>query len=174
MKYILVIAISIYSLIATADEAYVFDESVVELSKTMGIEDLLSSILDQSRDAMKSSMSELTSEFEKEFPDMTVDQKARLRGSMDKYIDTVMDSIDTEIAAQIYMSVIAENMQPREIETATEYYRSPEGKNLTKTVSEAASLMNEYLLAKMTEATKVSMVELGQDITQLRRELVEK
>lgn len=160
-----------FTLIANAEETIEFDDSVIEFSKTMGIEELLSSVLSQTRDSMKSSMSQFSDGFEKEFPNMSQEQRARLNDVFENYIDSVMDSIDTKAAAHIYIGVLAENMSASEMETASEYYRSPEGKNLMKTVGKASTAMNEYLLSSISGATKTAMVVLGQDINGLREEL---
>lgn len=174
MKYFIVLLLSVFSLFVSAKEPQQFDDSAVELSRTMGLEGLLSSVLFQTKESLKVSMSKVAEGYERDFPNMTVEQKERLNAILEQYVDAVMDSIDTKKAANIYTSVLAKNMTPSEIKTASKYYQSSEGKNLLKTISEAATEMNEYLISTTTDATDKAMIVMGQEINSLKMELMRK
>jgi len=149
------------------------DKSVNEFSNTMGINNIISATMQQTRDSLKSSVIDLSSNLRNKYPNLTAEQNIKLNKILNNYIDYVISSINTDEASYVYASVIAEGMSKDEVDAAIKYYRSPEGQNLLKVVGIASAKLNKHMLDKMTESVKIAQRQLNNDLIEFNRRLTE-
>jgi len=172
MKALICAAIfSLASLTAVAQEQPQLSPTVVEFANAMGVEDIIDSTMQQTRDSMKGSIGDLGASLKAKFPNMSAEQSQALDEILGRYIDLIVDSIDAEQASRIYAAAIAEGMTDKEVETASAYYSSPEGQNLLEVVGVASTKMNDYMLGQITGAVKVGQQQLGQELGEFTQQL---
>lgn len=152
-----------------AQEAEQVDPAVIEFSEAMGVQNLISTTLEQTRVSLKASMTDLSSGLRQKYPDLSQEQTQFLEELLDRYVDTILNSIDTEKAAVIYAKVISEGLSESEVNQATEYYASPEGQNLLRVVGVASSELNQYMLDQMTGSARTAQLQLNQDLAEFTR-----
>lgn len=155
---------------ALAQETEEVDPTVIEFSEAMGVQNLISATLEQTRVSLKASMTDLSGNLRQKYPDLSQEQNQFLDELLDRYVDTILNSIDAEKAAVIYAKVIAEGLSESEVNQATEYYTSPEGQNLLRVIGVASSELNQYLLDQMTGSARTAQVKLNQDLAEFTRQ----
>lgn len=168
MKYfILVLAVCLIPLLATAEPDAKTDELAEEFSAAMGIDKLLEATLQQMRDSLRPSMEDLSSNLLEQYPHISEEKIEKFDEVLKVYMDSIIDSIDTEEAAKIYANAISDGLPPREIEAATDYYNSPEGQKLLEVVTAASSQLNQYILGQVGASTKIAQAQLSKDLAEV-------
>ena len=161
--------ISICAFAATGEDVNVLAE---EFSMAMGVDQLLDATLEQTRVSVGSSMVDLFADIKSQYPNMSESQEAALDQILVDYVNSIIDSVDTKRAAEIYAEIIAEGMPPEEIKAATEYYGSPEGQQLLQVVGIASSHLNQYILDQMASSTKPALAKLVADLDVLKSDIL--
>jgi len=172
MKHaIFAIFISLLSIATVAETIPEVDKTVIEFSNSMGINNIINATMQQTRESLKTSMVDLSYDLRAQYPNLSKEQNKVLDEILNRYVDSIIDSIDANKASYIYANVITEGMTKHEVEVATKYYTSPEGQNLLKVVGAASAELNKYMLEKITESAKIAQRQLGKDLAQFKNNL---
>ena len=163
---ILILAISF-----SANSEEQIDQSVLEFSQLMGLQSIIDSTLEQTRNSMNSTLIDMLQELKKQYPDLTETQNKMLESILEKYVETALGSIDAEKAVYIYAEIISKGMTKKEIEEVSEFYKSPEGKNMQKVVGDAANKLSSYMLAEITAAVKIAQAEFVKDLINFKAQV---
>jgi len=165
MKSIYVIILSlVFTVEAFCQNSPEIDESHLELSKAMGIQKLIDDNLSQTEMSLKKTMRDVAADLKSKLPPLNQEEEAEFNDMLDHYVKTILDSIDSEKAAYIYTSKIAEEMSDEDMKFALEFYKSEEGQHLLEVVGEAAKILNEYFLKQMGDSTLIAKDELKNNI----------
>ena len=162
---------TLFSTFSHAETKSNIDPAIVEFSKTMGIESLITATLQQTRDALHKSMKQLTQELKKQYPDLNDEQNKLLNQIFNAYSDSILGAVDPAQAAYIYADIISKGMPKEEIQLATDYYRSPEGQRLLNVVATANSGMSQFLLDYSLQATKIAREKLKSDLSEFHQKV---
>ncbi len=172
MKHMLfVLLFSLFAVVAFAESNKEVEKLTVEFSKAMGIDHMLKATNQQTRESLESTMFDLSSNLKAQYPNLSDEKKKIIDEILNTYMNFILNSVDIDKAAHIYARVIAEGLPAEEIKAATEYYKSPEGKNLLKVVGLAAAELNKYILNQMGEATKIAQAQLIKSIGEFKGSL---
>jgi hypothetical protein len=174
MKFIIFCIFGLFSMASIAETTPKVDESVMALSKSMGINNIIDAVMTQTRESLKKSMIDLSANLRAQYPNLNKEQHTALNNIFNKYVDSIIDSVDINKASYIYAQVISEGMSKDEIKKATKYYTSTEGKNLLKVASSASTKLNNYMLEEITASAKTAQKQLIKDLTQFKSNLPEK
>ncbi|PIE69590.1 MAG: hypothetical protein CSA21_01535 [Deltaproteobacteria bacterium] len=173
-KILMVLLLSFTSIcLANGGENSSKDEAINELTQIMGLKEILDTTMEQTKSSVKKILSDIRSQVTVKFPNMSVKQEENLQVILDQYANTILKAIDTQTAAGIYVTEIANNMSEEEINYTLDFYRSPQGARARQAVGKASSKLNAYFLTQIEQATKVAYAKLTADLEKFTKELSE-
>lgn len=172
-KIICTIFISLFSMASEAETQPEIDKSVIKFSKTMGIDNMLATTLQQTRKSLKSSMANMVTNLRQKYPNMSEADIEMLQGIFTSYTNSIVDSIDIEKAAYIYAAVISKGVSKEAIDEASAYYASSEGQNMLKVVAVASAELNQYLLDTIAESSNKAQNQLMNALEQFNTRMLE-
>lgn len=124
--------------------------AVDKLAIELGIPQILQASKQSTARNVKEQLDIVFSQFEKN--GMPEEFTLEMRKPAEAMMLRIRDSWDTTEAARIYTAEISAILTPEEIQEASNYYASPEGKITFDAINSGQSKMNAYISSKVTES----------------------
>ena len=169
MKTKIIFFILLLSNVSFAQELQHNSPAVVELASHLGIDGMISSTIQQTKEAFDQTSQQVTLQLKKQSPNMTEEEEKKINHILNKYLTSVLDSIDPQKASDVYITTLSEKLTKSEIEEANSFYKTEDGKRILSASQNASKALNEYLLTNINNATIKYQNVMMQELASLRK-----